>query len=347
MSDINLSDSYCCRGEGGILNLCFPHKDCLIEYQKSIVVVGVERGGTSMVAGVLRSQGIFFGERTGRNHEDPAFQHEDYDKLKETIRLLNAKYDVWGFKYPRASLTLDFYHENLRNPYYILVHRNIASVVDSWCSRGDNNPVETALHAIEYYSKALSSIKATRRPAIMVNYEEACKNPEDFIEVLAKFIDIPLTQENKKKSLRMITGEGGGYLNIPEHNFYMERIESMPGNIIPLCLDNEKTSFIGKVEEVDTTVFGAACFSKGKKVLPKELYIEINVASNHDFQNLRLYTDFGQGFFSRHSYQVQVCYGLNQFRLLTDGDIFAVCLATNDEQVQTGIEISVYYKPGA
>ena len=40
-------------------------------------MLGVERGGTSMVAGVVRAMGINLGDHAGRNHEDPNFLKDD------------------------------------------------------------------------------------------------------------------------------------------------------------------------------------------------------------------------------------------------------------------------------
>ena len=87
--------------------------------KRTFVVAGVERGGTSMVAGVCRALGVNFGDKAGLNHEDPAFLKENTSQLKQAIKLRNEKCDVWGFKAPKASLYLDFFEKNLRHPFYI------------------------------------------------------------------------------------------------------------------------------------------------------------------------------------------------------------------------------------
>jgi len=326
----------------GVLTLF--HDAFSIERQRSIMVVGVERGGTSMVAGVLRSLGVCMGTRTGRNHENPAFQFDNPDILQKQIELMNAEYDVWGFKYPRASLMIDFYNEHLRNPYYILVTRNIASVVDSWCSRGQNDPVETALHAIEYYSVALHAIKSSLRPSLMVNYELACKYPVAFIEAAAKFVGVELTEDRKQKSLQMITGDGGGYLNIPEHNFHISNVDSISEDVELVFVEKEYVSFVGKVGEVDKEVFGLACSREHKVAFPKELYLDIKADPNQKYSEVRLYIDFGEGFFSRHSYQLELCGGLNHYRLVMNGNVFTVCVACQNKAMKEGLQISIYDK---
>lgn len=295
--------------------------------QKSIVVVGVERGGTSMVAGVLRALGVHMGERTGRNHEDPSFQIDDPVRLKRVIKSRNFDYDIWGFKYPRASLMMDFYDENLRNPYYILVSRNIASVVDSWCARGENDPIETALHAVRYYAESLGVIKASSSPAILVNYERACQYPANFIEDLGNFIGTPVLRECKLKALNMITGEGGGYVNVPEHNFYIARVEGKCGSIKEIEVNSEPVSFIGKVHEVDIPVYGVACYMKDKEAFPEEFYLNVQSGKAEGFHDLRFYADFGDGFFARHSYPIDVHEEGSQFKVVSEARMLGVCLA--------------------
>ena len=73
-----------------------------IPVRRTLVVLGVERGGTSMVAGVLRALGVPMGDRAGLNHEDPAFLKDDPDKLRRAIRTRNKQHDMWGFKVPKA-----------------------------------------------------------------------------------------------------------------------------------------------------------------------------------------------------------------------------------------------------
>jgi len=95
-----------------------------IPSQRTVVVLGVERGGTSMAAGVIRGLGVDLGARAGLNHEDPLFLTEEQPRLANRIKMRNKETDVWGFKVPKASLMLDFYEKHLRNPYYVIVYRN-------------------------------------------------------------------------------------------------------------------------------------------------------------------------------------------------------------------------------
>jgi hypothetical protein len=53
-----------------------------LEPEKTLVVLGSPRGGTSMLAGLLRELGVHMGDRIDRhNHEDQAFLSEDLEQL--------------------------------------------------------------------------------------------------------------------------------------------------------------------------------------------------------------------------------------------------------------------------
>ena len=143
---------------------------------RTVVVLGVERGGTSMAAGMLRALGINMGDRAGLNHEDPMFLVDEHDKLRRRIQTRNRDNPVWGFKVPKASLHLPFYEKTLRNPYYVVVYRNPLSIVDSWMQRGAGAPVDVLDRIATYQAAILELIKTTKAPLLLLNYERAVQD---------------------------------------------------------------------------------------------------------------------------------------------------------------------------
>ena len=82
--------------------------------QKTFIVFGVPRGGTTMIARVAEKLGVCMGSDLPSNYEDSEF---NFDKLSDAIKKdqeclastlfaainrRNAMHDVWGWKYPRA-----------------------------------------------------------------------------------------------------------------------------------------------------------------------------------------------------------------------------------------------------
>lgn len=192
--------------------------------QRTIVVLGVERGGTSMVAGVLRGMGINLGDRAGLNHEDPKFISDDPSKLRTYIRSRNERHDIWGFKMPKATMALRFLEPELRNPIFIVAYRNPLSIADSWMQRGAGQLVDV-LERVDVYQNELNALyRRTNSPTLLVNYERALLEEETrecFVDELANFVGWELGTTQRARSIGMMTGDGGGYVNLPEHYFYV------------------------------------------------------------------------------------------------------------------------------
>lgn len=210
-------------------------KPCLIvhppipaETQKTIVVLGVERGGTSMVAGVIRALGINMGRRAGLNHEDPRFMAEEEAKLVRAIKERNAEDKVWGFKMPKAVNKLDFFDKKLRAPYYVIAHRNLAAVADSWEQRGAGQYLDVLQRSLDYHQLILQHLRQSTRPALLVNYERSAQERELTVREIATFLNLDVDEAALQRAADMITGDGKGYVNLPEHFFNVAPARGMP-----------------------------------------------------------------------------------------------------------------------
>lgn len=138
---------------------------------KTIVVLGMHRSGTSLVASILRQLGVDMGEDLGVPAEDnPNGHHEDQAFVKLNAAILQdaggnwanppkpaelrvaghrmqpaikalishrtgGGRELWGWKDPRTVLTAPLYHRHLTSPHYIVVKRDRPDVVDSLIQR--------------------------------------------------------------------------------------------------------------------------------------------------------------------------------------------------------------------
>lgn len=297
-----------------------PPKNIL---RKTIVVLGVERGGTSMVGGVIRALGVNFGDRTGRNHENPKFLSQNHDDLKIQIESNNNEYDLWGFKLPKASLMIDFYSNNLRNPHFIVVFRNIAAIADSWNVRDGTDFIDTINHSIRYYDRAINDIVKNKKPLLIVNYERACANKEEFISGISDFIGIDLSDELMNKCLHVISGDGGGYIDIPEYYFHVSSIENNItfGQEYPYLLENDKERFseFSKKNERDLLVL-----LPSDQFFPNDFLVSFSLKAEKQIlkeDGLRFYMDFRGEFFPGHAFRPPVQNGKNIIRCESNGNI--------------------------
>ena len=94
--------------------------------------------------------------------------------------------------------------------------RNIAAVADSFLTRGVKNPAMVVLHALKYYNRMGRLAREAKAPLLIVNYERAATNPMEFVDSILEFIEIDVPANMREKAAEMVTGDGGGYLDLPE-----------------------------------------------------------------------------------------------------------------------------------
>ena len=107
--------------------------DAMPREQKTIVVLGTARGGTSIAAGALYHLGVPMFSVHRPVFEDvylgPAFETGDSKSYKEIIKKYNEE-PVWAWKRPSSIDYLDVLIQELRNPIFIIMMRDILSVAN-------------------------------------------------------------------------------------------------------------------------------------------------------------------------------------------------------------------------
>jgi hypothetical protein len=139
---------------------------------KTVVILGMHRSGTSLLANWLQSCNLPIGDRLmGKADSNKKGHFEDldfvdiheqifaengmayggltqfpkmkvndyyYQKLKWNVHLKNELNKQWGFKDPRTCLFLDQYRLILPEAHYLIAFRDAAFVVDSLLRRQQN-----------------------------------------------------------------------------------------------------------------------------------------------------------------------------------------------------------------
>lgn len=165
------------------------------EPERTVVVLGVARGGTSMMASALSRLGVFMGEVEDGNLEDSSFRSSwirgDDQAVAEMIAARNASHAIWGTKFPGIWETVEKCATMFRNPVYVLVARDAISITARGISTGAVK-VENALRNIDrvgqIYSTYCGFLLAQKRPTLLVSYEKAIASPRPFVSRLAAFL---------------------------------------------------------------------------------------------------------------------------------------------------------------
>ena len=93
--------------------------------QKTFIIIGPPRSGTSMLSGCLKIMGVYMGESNALNHEDPRFNaRNNPSEIRRIIEEINLRKEVWGWKDPSTHKYLSDVIERVRNPILIVSCRN-------------------------------------------------------------------------------------------------------------------------------------------------------------------------------------------------------------------------------
>lgn len=182
----------------------------------TVIVSGVQRGGTSMVAGVMGELGIDLGP-VALNHEDPNFLVLAGSELQSYVDARNRDVQRWGFKLPGAHVDKNLEAIAFRNPIWVFVFRNVVSNIDSLLAHGAENTLEAYERICVYYQAMLKSMRDCSVPYVLVSYERAVAEPERFVKELAVQFNLEPDRQTVEKATRQITGDGGGYLPASRH----------------------------------------------------------------------------------------------------------------------------------
>ena len=215
-----------------------------------VVVLGMHGGGTSLVASILDALGVnmHYNPRARikdyLNYEDSEFVRLDARILHlaggnwrepplpekvmgvadvvagDILELVAARSDspLWGWKDPRAAITIPLYHPYLPDPHYIHVTRNLDKVVHSIMSRGgppvgpqpaglrrersaERSGQGRAKHppgfwkalAQEHYDRIERFLRDTNSPRLQLAYEFLThgRHARGLVESIAGFLGLP------------------------------------------------------------------------------------------------------------------------------------------------------------
>ncbi|MGC9779819.1 MAG: sulfotransferase [Candidatus Heimdallarchaeota archaeon] len=142
---------------------------------KSVIILTQPRSGSSLLAGILHRFGVYMGEEKDLmmsqhknklgSYENQAFLKLSHNILFKAKRLMlywkrlsdedgkvesavkdyeeelvklirDTERNLWGFKEAVLIYTLPYFHHHLKNPYYIILHRDPESVANSQARAG-------------------------------------------------------------------------------------------------------------------------------------------------------------------------------------------------------------------
>ena len=208
-----------------------------------MIVSGVGRSGTSMIAKLLETLGIPMGETDNLPvHEDRDFNnalyHLDHTRVRMLIDLKNTSHQRWGFKF--ASLQNHIFPPQFgyfRNPHLIIVMRDaIATAARSYISDEQRKGFEeTLINVGKQTINMIDFICNATCPTLVISYEKFIGMPDAGIDAIANFCGIVITDDIRREALATIEPNNLEYINL-FHPKYRGNFDSVKhGHVVGWC----------------------------------------------------------------------------------------------------------------
>lgn len=157
---------------------------------KTILVLGIGRGGTSMAAGTLSKLGIYMGDQLSSRYQDSALldciNRNDKKQAKQIIRERNEKYPVWGIK----KLRLWRWDKLFREPVYVVIFRDLFATANRRVTLFNVPLFPEMFKILGLNLSLLFFLWLCKRPILIASYEKVLLNPEDFVQGLSLFLGL-------------------------------------------------------------------------------------------------------------------------------------------------------------
>ena len=204
MSDLKRKLTETVFGTGSASFALFEADTSRLSTQRTFVIFGMMRGGTTAVTTVVRDLGLFVGTDIGNNLEDREF-YVPPDQMGPVVRARNTEHAVWGFKHPRAGVFMPSIFEDLRNPRFICVTRDLGgNVLGIKKDDPGRETLKTAQLTAHRTVQNMNTIAKLACPTLIVSYEKLLLKPEAVILEMATFVNLPCTRSQSAEIAKKI-----------------------------------------------------------------------------------------------------------------------------------------------
>ena len=203
---------------------------------KTIVVMGPARSGTTMVAQILVTLGLYMGECDVNLYEDipirRAIRERNMKQFRKVVSERNKSYQTWGWKYPESVEVLEEIRKTVRNPFFIFTFRDplATSLRNLISGNPDLDLLKTMQDALNYMTAMTSQIAQTKVPCLPVSYEKALSKPRKLVEKISEFLDFPIQEPHILDAVDQVNPTNNRYLMADQSKRYRGRLDGVNWN---------------------------------------------------------------------------------------------------------------------
>jgi len=198
---------------------------CAADGGRTIIVTGLQRSGTSLVASVLRQVGIFMGTEINDSvHEDESLAKilnaQDNGRLKRLIGERDANYGTWGFKFPMLCDALRPEDVALfTNPHIIVPFRDPVSVAVRKSLSDYQQPIPALQSVVDELAAMVAFLHQLPFPTLLLSYEKSLVFPADFIDAIVEFCGLPRSDGLRQHLVGLIEPNRRSYIDVARRRF--------------------------------------------------------------------------------------------------------------------------------
>ena len=155
------------------------------------------------------------------NLEDPEFQallsrespgEIDLPSLRALILRRNADHRVWGFKLPMALNSLPLLEQELRNPQFILIFRDLIAVSSREVVAVGIEAIHAMRRALVWQERMIDFVESSGSRCLVLSYEKALQFPDIVVSLLASWCGLEVPEERLHQACAAIEANRGPYL---------------------------------------------------------------------------------------------------------------------------------------
>ena len=194
--------------------------------ERTIVITGTPRGGTTMVAECLGMLGIPLGVSVPAtdsrfNLEDPEFQallgrespgEIDLQSLRALILRRNLEHRVWGFKLPMALNSLPILEQELRGAQFSLIFRDPIAVSSREVVAVGIEAIAAMRRTLIWQERMIDFVESTGARCLLLSYEKALQFPQITAGMLASWCGLEASEERLGQAAGTIEANRPSYL---------------------------------------------------------------------------------------------------------------------------------------
>ena len=214
--------------------------------KRTIVVTGVARSGTSLVASVLKAAGLHMGDFLHDVVQEDAQMLEivrsrDTALLRALIQQRNTKHPRWGFKIPNLHAYLRYDELGLfRNPHMIAIYRDPVAIAMRNALSEHTDQLQGVIAAAGAMQAMTRFAEKAACPLLLLSYEKVVSVPSLLVDSVLDFCGISLSAAKRKALLEHVKPNNPEYLVVASRRF-LGRIDGlMDGALYGWCCEENR-----------------------------------------------------------------------------------------------------------